>query len=185
MAISKYFNDDPISIPDDDYFGIDCFAKTLAHNIRDIKSPIGVTVALNGAWGSGKSSAVNLIRHHLKKELKDKKIAIIDFKCWWFRGEEALTLAFLQELNKALQSNLGDKAKDLIPRIGKSLLQGGAVIGPVVNLATGGIFGSLASGSMDFAKRYFSEKQSVEDLFCQLSKELERQNKRYLIVIDD
>ncbi len=185
MTNSKYFNDAPISTPGDDRFGINKFAQTLARNIRDIKSPVGVTVALNGAWGSGKSSAVNLIKHHLENDVRAGKISIVDFKCWWFRGEEALILAFLQELDRALQDGLGKKAKKYIPRIGKSLLQGGAIVEPAINLLTAGVGGSLVKGSMDFAKRYFSEKQSIDDLFNQLSKALEKSKKRYLIIIDD
>ena len=89
---------------------------------------LGVTIALNGPWGSGKSSAVNLIRHHLKSDVEHGRLELIDFRCWWFRGEEALTLAFLQELNAPLRKSLGGKAKELIPRLGKTLLQAGAVV---------------------------------------------------------
>ena len=99
MTKPGYFNDAPILTPDDDRFGIDRFAKVLAQSFKDIESPIGATIAINGPWGSGKSSAVNLIRHHLKNDFQDGKLELIDFRCWWFRGEEALTLAFLQELN--------------------------------------------------------------------------------------
>jgi predicted KAP-like P-loop ATPase len=181
----KYFNDAPIVTPEDDRFGIDHFAQALARSISGIKLPIGSAIALSGPWGSGKSSAVNLIRYHLKDEVREGKLDIIDFKCWWFRGEEALTLAFLQELNGSLRKSLGDKVKELIPRIGKSLLQAGPVIGPVMNLATGGFWGAITSGSFDFAKRFFREDQSIEKLFQQLSKVLEEQNKRFLVVIDD
>jgi predicted KAP-like P-loop ATPase len=59
-------NDKPITEPSDDRFGINPFAKTLAASIRKINAPEGTVVALNGPWGSGKSSAVNLILHHLK-----------------------------------------------------------------------------------------------------------------------
>ena len=120
-------------------------------------SPVGATIALNGPWGSGKSCAVNLIRHHLKKDVEEGKLGIIDFKCWWFRGEEALTLAFLQELNSSLQKSLSEKARKLIPQLGKKLLQAGQVVGPAINLAGGGLWGSLASGSMDFVQMFFSE----------------------------
>ena len=106
MAKINYFNDAPIITPDDDKFGIDNFAQALARSFRELDSPIGATIALNGPWGSGKSSAVNLIRHHLETDLKKNKLEIIDFKCWWFRGEEALILAFLQELNAALRHTL-------------------------------------------------------------------------------
>jgi predicted KAP-like P-loop ATPase len=185
MSRAGYFNDAPILIPDDDRFGIDRFAQALAKSLRDIESPIGATIAINGPWGSGKSSAVNLIRYHLKDDVQSGKLEIIDFSCWWFRGEEALTLAFLQALNASLQKSLGDKAKELIPRLGKTLLQAGPVVGPAINLATGGIWGTLTAGSMTFAKRFFSEGESVERLFQKLSKALDEQDRRFLVFIDD
>jgi len=185
MIKSNYFNDAPILTPEDDRFGIDSFAQALSCSIRDLESPIGVTIALNGPWGSGKSSAVNLIRHHLEVDIGKDKLQIIDFKCWWFRGEEALTLAFLQELNNALGKNLSEKSKKIIPQLGKTLLQAGPVVGPAINLATGSFLGSLTAGSMDFAKRFFPEGDNIEKLFQQLSKALEQQNKKFLILIDD
>ena len=177
MNRSGYFNDAPILTPDDDRFGIDRFAQALAKSFKDIDSPIGATIAVNGPWGSGKSSAVNLIRYHLKDDVESGKLELVDFKCWWFRGDEALTLAFLQTLNASLQKSLTDKAKELIPRLGKTLLQAGPVVGPAMNIATGGIWGTLTTGSMDFAKRFFSEGESVERLFQKLSKALDEQGK--------
>ena len=128
---------------------------------------------------------MNLIRHHLKDDVKHGRLELIDFKCWWFRGEEALTLAFLQELNASLSKSLGDKAKELIPRLGKALLQAGPVVGPAMNIVTGGIWGALTAGSMDYAKRFFSESESIEKTFERLSKALYEQNKRFLVLIDD
>jgi predicted KAP-like P-loop ATPase len=185
MIQSKNFNDTPILTPEDDLFGIDPFAQALAKSFRKIESPIGTTIALNGPWGSGKSCAVNLIRHHLKKDVDEGKLDLIDFKCWWFRGEEALTLAFLQELNASLQKSLSDKAKELIPRLSKILLQAGPVVGPAINVYTGGVVGTLTAGAMDFARRFFSENESIEQLFQRLSVALEEQGKRFLVIIDD
>jgi predicted KAP-like P-loop ATPase len=185
MHRAGYFNDAPILTPEDDRFDIDPFAQALAKSFRDIESPIGATIAINGPWGSGKSSAVNLIRYHLKDDVGSGKLEIVDFSCWWFRGEEALTLAFLQTLNASLRKSLGDKAKELIPRLGKTLLQAGPVVGPAINLATAGIWGTLTAGSMTFAKRFFSEGESVEKLFQRLSKALDEQDRRFLVLIDD
>ncbi|MDH5739260.1 MAG: KAP family NTPase [Nitrospira sp.] len=185
MTKLNSFNDISITMPEEDLFGIDPFAQALAKSLRDMASPMGTTIALNGPWGSGKSSAVNLIRHHLKNDVEDDKLNIIDFKCWWFRGEEALTLAFLQELDSSLQKTLGEKAKNLIPKLGKKLLQAGQVIGPAINIKTGGVWGSLASGTMDFAKRFFSDSDPIEKVFKELSDALKNQTKRFLIIIDD
>jgi predicted KAP-like P-loop ATPase len=185
MASPDYFNDSPISDPEQDRFGIDPFARALARSIIELNSPVGAAIALNGAWGIGKSSAVNLIRHHLGGNQNHDALVVVDFKCWWFRGEEALTLAFLQALNGALEKGLGDKARELLPKIGRKLLQAGPVIGPAVNIATGGIWGLLSTGSVDFAKKFFAEGDSVEKIFNQLSEALSRQDKRFLVIIDD
>lgn len=185
MPQPNYFNDAPISVPDDDRFGINPFAKTLAHSIKNLSQPIGATIAINGPWGSGKSSAVNLIRHHLLPDVEKGIIQVINFKCWWFRGEEALTLAFLQELNSTLGKSLGEKGKEIIPKLGKTLLQAGPVVGPALNIMTGNPIGSIFSGSMNFAKKFFPEGESVENLFIELSETLEKQTRRFLVIIDD
>ncbi len=91
----------------------------------------------------------------------------------------------MQTLNASLQKSLGKKAKHLIPRIGRALLQAGPVLGPAVNLATGSVLGTLTAHSMDFAKRFFSDSESVEKVFQRLSKALEEQGKRYIVIIDD
>src|SRR5262249_27322218 len=100
-------NDAPITQPGEDRFGIDPFAQNLAASIRSMKSPEGTVIALNGPWGSGKSSVVNLILHHLKGAVENDEIVAINFACWWFRGEEALALAFFRELYAALSPSLG------------------------------------------------------------------------------
>ena len=179
------FNDAPISIPEDDLFGIDPFAQALAKSLRGMDSPVGTTIALNGPWGSGKSCAVNLIRHHLRNDVECGTLDIVDFKCWWFRGEEALVLAFLQELNLSIQKSLTGKVGELIPQLGKKLLQAGPVVGTSIDLAGGIPFGTLVAESMDFAKRFFSDSEPIETVFNKLSNALESQEKRFLVIIDD
>lgn len=185
MVKLNSFNDVSITAPEEDLFGIDPFAQALAKSLRDMPSPVGTTIALNGPWGSGKSSAVNLIRHHLKKDIEDDKLSIIDFKCWWFRGEEALVLAFLQELDSSLQKSLGEKIRKLIPQLGTRLFQTGQIVGAAIDMTAVPGLGSLASGTMDFAKRFFSDREPIEEVFNKLSDALANQSKRFLIVIDD
>lgn len=180
----QYFNDSPIERRQDDRYGVHAFADTLATSILSIAKPVGTTIAVTGPWGSGKSSAVNLIRAELL-DRKDDTLSFVDFKCWWYRGEEAIALAFLQELNSALKLSLGDKVKGLVPEIGRHVLQAGPVLGSAVALATTGGWGALVTGSAAFANRFFPEKPSLEKTFRKLSKTLAAQNKRVLIIIDD
>ncbi len=182
--MSKYFNDSPIETADDDRYGITAFAKSIAASLLAIEKPVGTTIAINGPWGSGKSSAVNLIREELDSH-KSETLKVIEFKCWWYRGEEAIALAFLQELNTALAPTVGKKVKNAIPGLGRHLLQAGPVIGTAVSLATTGGLGSLIPGGAAFAARFFPEKDSLENIFKRLSSALEEQSCRFLIIVDD
>lgn len=183
-SVSNYFNDSPIERREEDLYGVTSFSEALAKSILNIKDPIGTTIALNGAWGSGKSSTVNLIRAELS-EAKDSHLIVTEFKCWWYRGEEALALAFLQQLNSVLGEQFGDKTRKLVRKLGRGILQAGPVIGPAIALTPVGWLSGLVGGLFDVAKRLFPDEEPLETVFRELSKVLEAENRRFLVIIDD
>jgi predicted KAP-like P-loop ATPase len=178
-------NDKPISEPSEDRFGINPFARALALSIRRLASPEGTVVALNGPWGSGKSSAVNLILHHLKDAIDAEEIVAINFACWWFRGEEKLALAFFRELYSGLGPKLGKRFKKVLPKLGARLLRAGSVVGPGIDLAGGAGAGTVAAGAMNWLSGFVQQNDSVEKLHAELAGTLAEQERRFLIVIDD
>ncbi|PZA09204.1 NTPase [Rhodopseudomonas palustris] len=178
-------NDKPITEPTDDRFGIDPFAKALAASIRKMRAPEGTVIALNGPWGSGKSSAVNLILHHLTDAIENDEIAVVNFACWWFRGEEALALAFFRELYAGLGPSLGDQFRKVLPKIGARLLRAGSVVSAGADLAGARGIGSVAAGTMSWFSDLIHAEDTVEKLHADLTKVLGEQKKRFLIVIDD
>ncbi len=180
----NYFNDSPIETEDEDHYGVAGFARALAKSITGVKAPVGTTIALYGPWGSGKSSAVNLIRAALKTS-GDDKLVVSDFKCWWYRGEEALALAFLQSLHGTLRGSLGDKVKDLIPNMAQRLLQAGPTVGAAVTLASGVPLTALFTGGSKFVSTFFPASDTLEKTFHKLSEVLAKEDRRFLIVIDD
>ncbi|MBX3446964.1 MAG: hypothetical protein KF765_09415 [Parvibaculaceae bacterium] len=181
---TRYFNDSPIETSADDQYGITPFAQSLAKGILGIRNPVGTTIALNGPWGVGKSSTVNIIRAELEKA-DDKKLIISDFKCWWYRGEEALALAFLQNLHAVLSDSLKDKVKGLVPKLGRGMLQAGPVIGAAVALTSAAQFAPFMTASTGFARRFFNDSDTLEKTFSKLSKVLQEEKRRFLIIIDD
>lgn len=183
---SQPHNDRPIVDPEEDRFGIDPFAHALADSVRKMKSPEGTVIALNGPWGSGKSSAVNLVLHHLKDAIAKGELAVVNFACWWFRGEEALALAFFRELYAGIGPTLGERFKKALPKIGARLLKAGSVVSAGADLAgaTPGV-GTLASGAMSWVADFIKTDDTVEKLQGELTKALAEQDKRFLIVIDD
>jgi len=185
MIDSLTHNDQPIATPVEDRFGIDPFARALATSIRKLQSPQGSVIGLNGPWGSGKSSAVNLVRHHLADAVKAEELVLIDFACWWYRGEDALALAFFRELYAGLAPSLGDKFKKALPKLGARLLRAGAVVGKVAEATGAVIAGGIAEKGMEWLAGLIQQGESVEKLHAELSKALADQKKRFLIVIDD
>ncbi|WP_341677995.1 P-loop NTPase fold protein [Niveibacterium sp. SC-1] len=179
------YNDQPIDNPDDDRFGVDPFARALAASFRKMRSPQGAVIGLNGPWGSGKSSAVNLCKYHLTDAVKAEELVIIDFACWWFRGEDALALAFYRELYAGLGPSLSERARKKLPKLGARLLRAGALVGKVAEAAGAVVAGGIAEKGMEWLAGLIEQDESVEVLHAELSKALREQKKRFLIVIDD
>ncbi|MGR7464334.1 KAP family P-loop NTPase fold protein [Klebsiella aerogenes] len=184
MLLKHYFNDSPIENAEEDLYGISHFSDALAKSIINIQAPVGTTIALNGPWGSGKSSAINLIRSALIKA-NDTKLVVTEFKCWWYRGEEALALAFLQQLNTVLGDAFGDNARNLIRKLGRGILQAGPIIGPMLAMTPASGFSGIVGGVFDAAKRLFPKTDTLEYVFKELTKILEQENRRFLVIIDD
>lgn len=73
-------------------------------SISDTKS---LSVAINGAWGDGKTTAVD-------KALSDADTSdyiIVRFEPWRYTNEESIVSGFYDEIGKAIQSNLPDYRK--------------------------------------------------------------------------
>lgn len=185
MTEHLHYNDQPIESPNEDRFGVDPFARALAASVRKMQSPHGAVIGLNGPWGSGKSSAVNLCKYHLAEAVKASELVIIDFACWWFRGEDALALAFFRELYAGLGPSLGDKVKKKLPKLGARMLRAGALVGKVAEAAGAVVAGGIAEKGMEWLAGLIEQDESVEVLHAELSKALREQKKRFLIVIDD
>ncbi|WP_063683456.1 KAP family P-loop NTPase fold protein [Bradyrhizobium stylosanthis] len=184
--VPRLHNDRPIAGPAEDRFGVDPFAQTLASSLRGMESPDGTVVALNGPWGSGKSSIVNLIKHHLGDTSRGAEITVLDFACWWFRGEEALALEFFRQLYAGLSPSLGKRFRKALPKLATRVLQAGSTVGAAVDLtgATAGT-GTLLSKATSWISYFFGGGDTVEKLHRELVDELSRQQKRFLIIIDD
>ncbi|MDO8295177.1 MAG: P-loop NTPase fold protein [Caulobacter sp.] len=177
-------NDLPIALPDDDRFGLDPFAAALAMSIGTMSAPAGVVLAVNGAWGSGKSSAINLIKHHLGGAVEREELAVIPFNPWWFAGADALTLAFFQELNKAIGPSLPATVRKSLAAIGQGVSAVGAFAGALADLKVPGL-GSIISGVAGLVGQVTGLKRTVEEEHRLVADALGKQTKRFLVVIDD
>ncbi len=180
----SYHNDSPIETAANDLYGISPFAEAIARSILGVQKPVGTTIAIHGPWGVGKSSAVNLIRTALATTA-DANLTVTDFRCWWYRGEDALALAFLQHIHSLIHDKFSDDIKKIIPGIARRLLQGAPVVGHAVALLSGVPVGSSVTAASNFAEKFFSDDESIEKMFSKLATALENQDRRFLVIIDD
>ncbi|MBK5260951.1 MAG: hypothetical protein JJE17_00070 [Peptostreptococcaceae bacterium] len=76
----KITGDNPITLPEEDTIGRTRFAKSFAKQIISLDASKGSVISALGAWGSRKTSFINLARN----ELNYHNITILDFNPWRF-----------------------------------------------------------------------------------------------------
>lgn len=177
-------NDAPIGGPADDLYSLDPFARAVATSIRGMKAPEGLVIAVNGPWGSGKSSAINLIKHHLEDAFDRQEIVPIPFNPWWFAGADALTLAFFHELSVAIGQSLPERIRKSLARIGGGVSAAGSLLGAAADLKAPGA-GGLVSGAASWIGQISGAKRTVEQEHAIVAKALADQSRTFLVIIDD
>lgn len=179
------FNDAPITKPEKDRFGFDTFAKAISDCIRENDNPVGSVVAIYGPWGSGKSSTINLVRHHLCNSGED--INVINFPAWIYHNEDALVAGFFKDLRVGLSPVLSkqEKASEALRKLGVHIAGAGNTVGAAIGLFAGSL-GEKATNDIFKALNQFAQSdENAENLQAQLADALRKEQKKFLVVIDD
>ncbi|MDP9812617.1 putative KAP-like P-loop ATPase [Rhizobium tibeticum] len=177
--------DSPIRLPEHDALGIDPFAQAIARSITAADAKDGLVYAINGTWGAGKSSAINLILHHLAGEAASGKIVATVFNPWWFSGSEALTISFFQELRATVGKSLDDKAREALATLGGRLSSAGPLLGGLASLAASPAAGAAVAGGASFLEKLTRLDSTVEKEHRKLADALSDQEAKFLIILDD
>ena len=177
--------DSPIRLPEHDAFGINPFARAIARSIKESDSRDGLVYAVNGVWGSGKSSAINLILHELVAPIEAGNIVTAAFNPWWFSGAEALTTSFFQELRAVTGKSVDEKALEAMASLGSRLSSAGPLLGGLVSLLATPAAGAAVSGGATFIEKFTHLDSTVEKEHRKLVDALAKQSKKFLIVLDD
>lgn len=88
MPVNHFHDDRPITEHDEDCLGYTQPAKHIAKAILNLSSPEGFVLGLEGEWGSGKTSFVNLIIESLQSHCKPPEI--VKFSPWLISTRSAL-----------------------------------------------------------------------------------------------
>lgn len=101
MALgSRFDGDQPIEDVHDDRLGFGLPAEKVSRAIQNFASVDGFVLGLEGAWGSGKSSMINLVAGVLRKA-KDAP-EIVRFSPWLISSRDALLSELFSEIGRAI-----------------------------------------------------------------------------------
>ncbi len=110
--------DKPIHLLEDDSLGIAPYVEALSTVIENCATPM--TISIQGNWGTGKTSFMNLVENKLKKEDGLKTVVFNTWQYSKFNMDDMLSVSLL---NRFAESIIPDdsKSKDKIKKIIESI----------------------------------------------------------------
>ena len=166
------FTDSPAQKDD---FQISRYIDGLSSFIRSCNTPM--TVSVQGDWGTGKTSIMQMVRSQLEK---DSNISVVWFNTWQFSQFNMADHLPLLMMNK-LVNTVGDKGSELKAK-GKQILSGLLDIG--MKVATGGNVDGKSITDM-FSGDFFDQFENLKGTFEKLVKERAKETGRVVIFVDD
>jgi predicted KAP-like P-loop ATPase len=137
--------DQPISTQAEDRLGRAGYAKELSRALAGWVGNYSLTVALYGAWGSGKSSIKNMALESLRA-LKAPPI-IVEFNPWRLSGEDHLATMFFREIGASIGRDPDRETAEKFSRLWKmysALLGAGSSVALGTTKLMGLLVGLLA-----------------------------------------
>ena len=150
--------DQPIEDADQEALGLGEYAEVLTEFIQKCDTPL--TIALQGDWGSGKTSLLTLIKNALDAESStEKRYMTVWFNTWQyaqFNMSDALPLSMMSKIADALSEEappnvLANVKKGLWKATRMAVIGGASMVGQ----------GDTAKATMDEAER--SDRDPSED----------------------
>ena len=185
---SPLIPDIPISSRKYDAFGRAKFAENLAKSIAGVPAEDGFVFALNATWGSGKTSALNMIREALREDAKTdgKQFITVQFNPWWFSGGNFLVQDFFRQFQGALIEQGGSvkKYRDAIRKLAGQIRTFSSVLTPFPVI---GEWAKLVGDVSGGAERLFPDPaDNINEVRKEICDSLRKMpDLRVLVVMDD
>lgn len=162
--------DYPIANTEQDKLRRTPLAKKIADTINSFQDKDSFVIGVEGVWGAGKTSFINLILNDIDTE----KVSYFVFNPWNFSDETSLLRDFFVQLSQAVESLVGK-------RFGKRMRRYATRIADI-DLGVS-VFGVSINPLKWFG--FLAEDVSLDGLRKELDKELSKVSKKIVIVIDD
>jgi hypothetical protein len=168
-----------------DKLGRKPFADAAIRALRGVSRADGYVLAIEGKWGTGKSSALSMIQDLLANE--EDHPTIVNFNPWLIGNRDTLLKAFFDAIHQRL--NISNKSKEaqrtakLIKNYSKALTAIKLVPGiTAIASAIQEVVSAVAEGAESIAKEHES---NLEQQRSTLTAHLSKMNSRIIVFIDD
>jgi hypothetical protein len=175
----------PIKREEEDIFERGNFSIHLAELLILKQNSPSFVLALEGKWGSGKTSIINLIKEFIRKETGNA--VIVDFNPWLIGSLDSVIEGFLVQLassiNQTLNSEVATKAAANLLNFAKflapiKLIPGvepwGTIVEKVLFTVGESAQAAVDMSNLDLNKRKMAVQKSIEDV-----------NRPIIVFIDD
>lgn len=183
--------DQPIQSSKEDILGRKSFAQSLGNAILHYKEKDSIVIGLFGAWGSGKTSIVNMALEYIDFICKDKtnesKPIIIKFNPWNYSDQNQLITQFFKQLSIILKradyASNANKIGEILETYAKFF--GPLKLIPVVGQYTG-ILKDAAETTGAAIKGWGDLKENdLNGIRKELNDLLAKQSNKIIVIIDD
>ena len=178
-------NDLPITHADEDKLHFKPFAERVAAGIKSYSQDECFVISVEGQWGIGKTSFINLVKNEIKDDVE-----ILHFNPWLLTDIESLVVTFFSELMKVVNRiSMDAQFKEEFLRDMKKFLVGLSYVVPDrVSFGFGGTKATYNIGGMR-EKLSAEKKLSLDEQKIKINDYLTKIHKitgrRLLIIIDD
>ena len=181
--------------------GLSRYASALTDFTRDCETPI--TIGIQGDWGVGKTSLLNMVRDQLRdNEWGDRKYPTIYFNTWQYAQldqEDHLTVAMLHDMVERIEKRISDSApaskkaekmlKDvgaIAANLGSQMVKNKVGADPKKAAEDAGVTGDTAPPFLQVMNMMVDYKQQFRELVeAFFSEEEKNAGSRLVIMIDD
>lgn len=146
------------------------FARALAEEILSAPVDGAYVMGLNGVWGSGKTSILNMTA-----DAVGERAVVVHVNPWMFAGSEALDSTFFEEVSRQLPSDFP---------AWKRVAAGLAAYGHMLQPSAAPVDGERAPSAADTASRGAAEQSLVAGRTA-LRDQLAAVDRRLLVLVDD
>jgi hypothetical protein len=170
-----YRSDAPVTDPEQDRFGHFPFAQRVAQTVARREDPSSIVVAIQGAWGEGKTTVLAYIDSELQK--LHPHVVSVRFNPWRFTDEATLLKSFFGTLADGLKRSLTTRKE----RVGKVMQEYGKLA--ALSIEYQGAKVKVGEG-IDQLGEYWSTISLDEKKFG-VEKVLREEGRRIVVLIDD